>query len=198
MAREEFDPRTGEALQRESVDEPDELSPELEAIATATAKKLRGAALTSEQMGEIMRRNQPIPVGIMGWAAKVGAAKAAKGDKVIPGMRLIGQIVSTFPAQGKFGRQQVIVVAGSYSCPAHMNAQNQRIDAVADERGRRVMALDASTIDLANYIGDIVDIELAVTGGSGKRHSYKRVDIYAGDGSGEPRPAKPEEPPTQN
>lgn len=190
----------GEILPREADErDPDEPGVDLDAIAEATTRRIRGQAMSPEQMREIMQRQQPIPVGIMGWAAKVGAAKAAKGDKVIPGMRLTGQVVSTFTARGKFGTQQVIVVAGIYSCPAHLNGQNQKIDAVNDERGRRVFACDASTIDLPNYVGDVIDVELQSTGGSGKRHAYKRVDVYPADGSGTPRPAKAtEEAPAQN
>lgn len=195
---EPYDRNTGEVLPREADErDPDEPGVDLDAIADATTKRIRGQAMSPEQMRALMEAQRPIPVGIMGWAAKVGGVKAAKGDKVLPGMRLTGQIVSTFSARGKFGAQQVIVIAGVYSCPAHMNAQNQRIESVSDERGRRVFACDASTIDLPNYVGDVVDLELATVGGAGKRHVYKRIDIYPADGSGEPRERKtPEEPAT--
>ena len=152
-----FDPETGEAsapLPREAPDapDPDEERPDLEAIADATARRLRGAPLTVEQMGEIMRSQKPIPIGCNGYVAKIGEIKA-KGGKVLPGMRISGQIVEVFGARGRFGAQTVVVISGKYSCPAHTNASGQTVPVVADELGRRLLAIDSALIQHWNDLG---------------------------------------------
>jgi hypothetical protein len=172
-------PQVGEGPEGEGGREAGPAEPsDLLAIAEATAKHLRTRPLTEEEQLKLMKEHEPIPVGVMGWCAKVGSYFTDKQKtKLKAGMRVRGQIVGTGTVRGKFGVQQYVTIAGRYSCPKHVNAQGEVRDAV-DGLGRWLLAIDSTLTELPQHVGAVVDVELEKRGGGGVRHTYKRVDIY--------------------
>ena len=157
---------------------PDDGPSDLMGIADATAKLLKSAPLTEEQQKALIESAKPIPIGVMGWCAKVGGTWQDKQKtKWKPGMRIRGQIVSTNVIRGKFGSQQYVTISGRYVCPKHVNAKGEVINAV-DAVGRWLLAIDSTLTELPQFVGAVVDVELEKRGGSGVRHTYKRVDVY--------------------
>jgi hypothetical protein len=151
----------------------------LEEVADATAAKLlRTRPLTAAQIKEATEKVEPIPVGVMGWFAKIGQTKLKSG-KVVPGARLKGQIVGTMANDGRFGRQVAIIVFGRYQAPAHV--RNKVKVAAIDKVGRWMVGIDSTLTELPGHVGDVVDIEMQQKGGPGTtlpRHVYERVDIW--------------------
>lgn len=175
-------PTAGADYDRETGEVADGPKRELEEIADATsAKLLRSRPLTAEQIAKATEKATPIPVGVLGWFAKVGASKN-KAGKEVPGARCKGQIVGTMASVGQFGKQTSIIVFGRYQCPAHLKGTT-KVPAV-DKVGRWMIGIDSTLTELPGHVGDILDLELEQKGGPGtafRRHTYKRVDIWTLD-----------------
>lgn len=150
----------------------------LDAIARESDDRIRRIApKTMDDIKAIREKGVPIAIGVMGWFSKVSAQK--KGNTILPGSRLVGQIVSTLSTKGKFGSQQAVIIYGRYQCPKHVNNQRQVIQA-ADKIGRWIVGIDSTLSELPACIGEVISIEIerAAQPGSGQRHAYKHVDIY--------------------
>ena len=155
---------------------------ELDQIADATAARLlRAAPLTIDEINERRGSGPGMPVGIMGWFAKVGSTTKGKGEKgkTVPGARIVGQIVGVISTKGKFGAQQAVIVFGKYVCPAYLNTSRQAVPAT-DKIGRWMVGIDSTLTELPGHVGAVVDIEFRKNGGkgTGQRHTYERVTIW--------------------
>lgn len=179
-----IDSEMGEDVATEAEEDLESQAPdnELEQIADATAAKLlKGAPLTIEEINKRRETGPGMPVGIMGWFAKVGQTTKGKGDKakIVPGARIVGQIVGVIATKGKFGLQQAVIVFGKYVCPAYLNTQRQMVPAI-DKIGRWMVGIDSTLTELPGHVGAVVDIEFKKNGGrgTGQRHTYERVTVW--------------------
>lgn len=161
---EEYDQETGEV-------------PSLDTVAEATtAKVLRGAPLSYEEIQRITTATPGTPSGIMGWFPKIGET-AKKGNKpAVAGSRVKGQIVGVISTSGRFGQQTSIIVAGRLRSPAYL--RNGKPQPAIDKDGRWIIGIDATLTELPGHVGDVLDLEVEKRGGPGERHTYKRVDLW--------------------
>lgn len=169
---ESYDRETGELRGRGG--------PSLDDVADATAARLlRTRPLNADQIAKATKDIAPIPVGVMGWFAKIGETKGKGAGKSVPGSRLKGQIVGTMASDGRFGRQIAVIIYGRYTAPLHLK-NGAKVSAI-DKVGRWMLGIDSTLTELPGHVGDILDLEMETRGGPGTpnpRHVYRRVDIW--------------------